>query len=239
MEKCYSNATKETKSAQMEKYRKFCEEFRGFVTPFPCSNRQLALYISYLTRTLKYSSIKGYVSALSVHMKSLGLKEVDYGNHQVYSAFRGARRSLGDNQKQAVPLLPHHLIRLGNHLTLNPGHVAFRAALLLSFRALLRKQNVTESDATLTRGDVTFHDWGVLVTVRKSKTIQFREKELIIPVSRVSDVRLCAVKWLEDRVRQTPAPLTAPLIIIPGGRGPTPLTYKDYQTTLKLACGRA
>ena len=235
MEECYAEATKETKSAQLEKYNKFCQEFKGFVTPFPCPSRQIALYISYLTRSLKYSSIKGYVSALSVYMKKMGFKEVDYNDYRVYSALRGARRTLGDNPKQAVPILPHHLIKLGKHLSPNQGHLAFRAALLLSFRALLRKQQVTDfTDATLTRSDVKMHEWGMM-----SKTIQFKQKVLHIPVSKVGDGRLCAVKWVTEHMIQSPAPPSSPLFIVPGPGGPTPMTYKMYQSTLKLTCGRA
>ena len=71
MASCYAEATKVTRASQMEKYNEFCREFSDFVTPIPCPPKQVALYISFLTKKLKFSSIKGYVSALSMYMKSI------------------------------------------------------------------------------------------------------------------------------------------------------------------------
>ena len=48
-------------------------------------------------------------------------------------------------------------------------------------QGLLRKSQVTMSDAALCRRDFTFYDWGLVLTVRPSKTIQFTERVLEIP----------------------------------------------------------
>ena len=239
MMQCYSEASLETKTAQLKKYKAFCEEFKDYLKPIPCPSKQVALYISYLTKTLKYSSIMGYVSALSIHLTSIGEPGVDYKDYKVYAAFRGARRMLGDKAKKAAPILPQHVIAITEQLTGNPGHVTFRAALLLSFRALLRKQHVTMSNAHLLREDITIHDWGMLVRVVKSKTIQYKQRELIIPVSRVADLRLCAVNWVERHIKEAPAPGKAPLFLVPGPSGLEGQDYQTYQSTLKLMCGRA
>ena len=239
MANCYAEATQATKTAQLEKYHKFCQEFREFVQPIPCNSKQVALYISYLTRSLKYSSIKCYVSALSIYLTSISQPAINYNDYKVYSAMRGARRALGDCPKQAAPILPHHLLAIGEQLKDSPGHNAFKAALLLAFRAMLRKQQVTVSDANLKREDVTIFEWGMLVRIKKSKTIQFRQRELLIPVSRVDDKRLCAVEWIELHIKSAPAPPGAPLVLLPGPGGWEGMSYKDYQGTLKLMCARA
>lgn len=239
MQRCYADASIETKAAQMEKYRKFCDEFSEFLDPIPCNSGQVALYVSFLTRSLQYSSVKGYISALSMYLKSVGQEGVDYKNYRVYAALRGARRTLGDITKQAAPILPHHILNIQQYLTGNTGHVSFKAALLLSFRALLRKQQVTKSEATLRRGDVTIHKWGLMLTVRRSKTIQYKQRELKIPVSRVEDTRLCAVTWIEKHMAQMPAGKKDPLFMIPGPAGPEAIPYKAYQLTLKMICKQA
>ena len=237
--KCYADATWSTKSTQLKKYLEFCNLYSEFVTSSPCPPRQVALYITHLSRTLKYSSVRGYVSALSIFLELVGGRGVDYKNHLVSTAFQGARRVLGQKVKQAAPLLPSHIVKLGEMLTEGPGHVAFRAALLLSFRALLRKQNVTDSDAMLTREDITIYKWGMMVRVRKSKTIQFQQKELLIPVTRVRDIRLCAVHWVSRHLDEVKAPKSAPLFLVPDEFGPRAQTYSDYSLTLKIACKRA
>ena len=239
MTQCYADSTLETKTAQLQKYSKFCTEFKDYLKPIPCKSKQVALYVSYLVKTLKYSSIKGYVSALSIYLQSIGEPAIDYNNYKVYAAMRGARRMLGDQPKQAAPILPHHILGICAHLTGNPGHVTFRAAMLLSFRALLRKQHVTLSNAHLLREDITIQDWGMMVRVSTSKTIQFKQKVLVIPVSRVPDERLCAVHWVERHLKQAPAPQKAPLFMNPGPAGLEGLSYDTYQSTLRLMCKRA
>ena len=106
--------------------------------------------------------------------------------------------------KQASPLLPHMLSRIFEELTLNPGHTAWRAAVLLSFRALLLKSQVTASEATLRRSDFTFFDWGMIVKVRRCKTIQFNERILEIPVSKCSNHTLCMVDWTRRHFLEIP-----------------------------------
>ena len=123
---CYADSSWETKSTQLKKYLEFCHEFKGFVTPTPCLSKQVALYITHLAKTMKYSSIKCYVSALSIFLISVGEPGVDYKSYLVTTAFKGCRRKLGDKVKQAAPILPHHLIKLGQYLSVNPGHTALK-----------------------------------------------------------------------------------------------------------------
>ena len=63
---------------------------------------------------------------------------------------------------------------------------------------------MTSSELMLTRGDFEFHDWGMVLTVRKSKTIQFRKRTLEISIVRSADRALCAVHWTELHFRQIP-----------------------------------
>ena len=77
--------------------------------------------------------------------------------------------------------------------------------MLCSFRALLRKCQVTSSESALRRKDFTFLPWGMLIRVRRSKTIQFAERMLEIPVARCPDTTLCAVHWTERNFREVSA----------------------------------
>ena len=107
----------------------------------------------------------------------------------------GTRRELGSAVKQAEPLLPEHLLAIVSMLTNSPGHVAFKAALLTSFRALLRKDQVTNTDNTLRRGDFEFFDWGMVITIRRSKTIQFKERVVKIPIVKLRKTEIYACHW--------------------------------------------
>ena len=57
----------------------------------------------------------------------------------IRNLMEGVKRKLGMAVKRASPILPCHMRTMFRHLTLNPGHISFRAA-LLTFRGLLQKQ---------------------------------------------------------------------------------------------------
>lgn len=76
-------------------------------------------------------------------------------------------------------------------------------ALILSFRTLLRKSNLVQTSykdqgMVVMRSDVEFSDTGILLHVKKTKTIQCSERVLQIPVNYVDYVDspgLCAECW--------------------------------------------
>lgn len=119
------------------------------------------------------------------------------------------------------------------------GHVAIRAAMLTSFRALLRKCQVTSSDSTLLRSDFSFFHWGMIIKLRRSKTIQFSERELLIPVARTSNKDLCAVYWCEKHFLQVDLPTTEPAFQVPSPDGFQPLPYRALQSAIKFFCSKA
>ena len=75
-------------------------------------------------------------------------------------------------------------------------------------------------------------EWGIVVSVGSSKTIQFKERTLDIPVVLASSSPLCAVTLLCDHFR--------PLFMIPKGWKLVPLQYplalKKLKTWGSLVC---
>ena len=123
---------------------------------------------------------------------------------------------------------------------MNPGHVSWRAAVLCCFRGLLRKCQVTMSDSTLQRGDFRFFDWGMIITIRRTKTIQFRQRVLQVPIARCLDARLCAVAWTERHFRELQAGDEDLAFRVPVGEGlSAPLPYGAYQSMLKMFARKA
>lgn len=192
--------------------------------------------MTFLARRLCYSSIRNYLSALCNHLKDLDCPPINYESHKIKKCIAGIRRLKGDSTKQAAPLLPPGLLRLFGMLQPTLGHTAVRAAMLLSFRALLRKGHVTMSDNALDRKDVTFHPWGLMLNITKSKTIQFREKVHQIPVVKTANRALCAVYWVERHFRECPAPPRANAFRLPRAGHSVPLTYTYYLKVIKQLC---
>lgn len=234
----YALSTQRTRSVQVRAYLQFCEEFEDRLSPYPCGDDQVCLYMTFLARRLCFSSIRNYISALSIHLKDLECIPVDYSSHKVKKCMMGIRRLKGDGVSQAAPLLPPGLLSLCEALRPTVGHSAVRAAMLLSFRALLRKGHVTASEERLSRGDITFHPWGLMVNVRKSKTIQYKERVHKIPVARLRKVDLCAVHWVSRHFAECPAPPTAQAFRMPKNGNSIPLTYWFYLSVLKFVCAR-
>ena len=230
--------TKQARSVQVQAYMAFCAEYEGHVEPYPCSVDQVCLYMVYLARRLCFSSIRNYISALNNYLKDLGCTPIDYECHRVKKCMRGIRRVKGDGVKQAEPMLPGMLRRMFANMRGTAGHIVVKAAMLVSFRALLRKCHVTESDSTLLRGDIEFHKWGLMLHIRRSKTVQFGERVHKIPVARLKDVELCAVHWVEEHFRQCPAPAGARAFRVPRGGHSVPLGYNYYLGVIRCMCCR-
>ena len=240
MSRHYAPASQETRDIQMKKYDEFCNEFEGVIKPYPCDSAQVCLYITHMTKTLKYRSIRNYVSALNNDLQLRGHPQVVYEDYNIRRCFAGARRTLGDKVKQAEALLPKNIVLLLSKLSESRGHVSFRAALLTCFRGLLRKAHVTVSSASLRRQDITFHSWGMMIHVDRSKTIQFAERTVDIPVANSSNRSMCAVYWTRRHFTELPAGPGDQAFRVPaGGGGSAPLEYRDYHNTLKLACERS
>ena len=238
----YSKNSSLTRKTQIKKYLKFVELFGIDRSPLPCSMVQVALYATWLARSLRYSSITNYLSGLNYFFKLHEFLPIDFDNYILSSTLRGIRRVKGDTPKRALPLLPNLLLKIFAFLLDTAGHVAWRAAVLCSFRGLLRKAHITDSDSSLLREDFRFYDWGVIITIKRSKTIQFGERIVEIPIARCSDKRLCAVFWSERHFRQLPADPKDKAFRIPTSRGGNlskPFPYSNFQDTLRLFANKA
>lgn len=112
------------------------------------------------------------------------------------------------------------------------------AAIVLCFRSLLRKSNVLPSTYALDknilrRSDIRFYSWGMMLTIRASKTIQFKERELQIPIFYMPSSPLCAVTLLKEHWQHFSASPEAPLFFKIVKSEVKPLLYNDVLTFLK------
>ena len=120
----------------------------------------------------------------------------------------------------ASPILPSQLLKMCAYMSDSLGHVAIKAALIMGFRGLLRKSQLTASKSSSLRGDIKFYSWGMVITVRKSETIQFKDREFLIPISRyVRDMWLCAVYWMSRHFEEVPLPDSEAALKVPSPRG--------------------
>ena len=184
-----------TRRSQWKHYFKFCHEFDQ--VPLPASLETVLLYLAFMADRFKYVTIINYLSALWVLHKLSGFSHVDPKSFEIHVTLRGIRRTLGDATKQARPISVDELLKIYYILDLSVTEdLAFWCALLLCFRGLLRKSNVVEERLAVLVKDVSFFPWGVLLAVRRTKTISFKERVLELPFAWITDSPFCVATYL-------------------------------------------
>lgn len=237
----YAETTKQTYCTHRRSYLSFCAKY-GYV-PVPASTDTLCRYVASLTHSLKYSSIKQYINIVRLLHLEWGLPNPLQNNFWLNTTLRGIRRVHGDVTVHKLPLTPDILSRIYQLLDMrNPMHTCVWAAALLMFFGLLRRSNVLPSVVKpnlsgkhLQRKDVLFHSWGIMLVFRHTKTIQFQERSLHIPLPRKPGSIFCPVQAtflaLENN---TSLPMTAPVFVLPGGDALTASVFvKQIQSCLQ------
>ena len=104
------------------------------------------------------------------------------------------------NQLQMMPITPDILRSIHTYLDLSQNiDKAFWAACVCSFFTFFRKctlfpvNSIHNCDTELCRKDAKFNDHHVVITVKHTKTIQFKERLLQVPVPCISKSVLCPV----------------------------------------------
>ena len=148
-----------TRRSQWKDYHEFCATYD--VTPLPCTEEGVCLYVAYMTRKFKYSSIEGYVSALSYLQQMHGYAPINASNFMVKRTMLGAKRKLGYSPVQAMPLRPEHLLQFYAQLDMCVSfHLCWWTAAITAFRGLLRKAHITKSSQCICVNNVKFYEWG-------------------------------------------------------------------------------
>ena len=192
----YSENTKRTRSVQLRRYEEFCR-IQGFVC-FPLVSVVMRKYVAHLGKDLCYSSIQQYLSAIIVHSRILGYPDETRESLGLLWILGGIKRWKGDLVISSSCLFPADLLGIRDLLDLRKMEdMVFWVSCLIMFRTLLRGSNLFDSDMAILYEDVKCTEWGVLFTIRKTKTIQYKQRLLEIPVALVPGHPLCLIKCLK------------------------------------------
>ena len=228
-EQCWAPNSKTAYKSRWKRYYSFCGEF-GFV-PLPASVMTICLYITHLTKTVSFVTIKNYVSSVWVLHDCEGVSHVDPEHFQIKSTMAGAKRVLGNATRQVDPLLPADMLQLFKALDMRVwADFVFWCALILCYRCLLRVSHVAVSPHTLRVKDLYFWPGGMDVVVHSSKTIQYKERIQRIPVWEAPGSPLCPVTALRLYVERAGLGQESFLF---------DFTYRKMVTSLKQLCVKA
>jgi hypothetical protein len=166
----------------------------------------VCLYVTKLAETCSYRTIKNYINGICILHLEAGLTNPLPAMFNLERTLRGIKRVKGDvqpNRKFAVT--PNILSRVLRRLDLfSPEAMAFAAAMLVAFFGFFRKTNVcplqegtnpVTDQSPIRKGDFEFAEDMSLVCInlRRTKTIQFGQRTLRVPLPAIPDSILCPV----------------------------------------------
>ena len=154
----------------------------------------------------------------------LGLDCPTPSEFELHMTTRGLRKTLAHTPSPKLPVTPSMLRDLHSRLDLDNGRdLACWVGFLFLFFSFMRSSNlVPRSRPTfdpakqLTIGDVTITTSGLVLRARWSKTIQFWERELEIPLAALPNSPLCPVRAYQ-RLRS----------LVPGGSSDPAISYSQ------------
>lgn len=227
-EKAWARMTAATYRTQLQCYLEFAQLLNKCAVPV--SNDVLLFYVIYLVKVRKFTfaSVRQYLNTVT-HIK-LFPDPVD-GNNHLNNLLRGIKRELGAAQTPVDAITQSLLSRIQTTMNIKTMEdLSFWCACLIAFYRLLRPNNITSRDAfdsttDLCRTDLTYCAWGYLLTLRHTKTIQFREREVTVclPKTYTSNA-LCPAVQAYLGVTVSADPL-GPLSLMQNGRA---LTYNCF-----------
>ena len=193
----FAESTNRTYAAQKLVYFEFCHKMS--IAPILLSQCDLGRYIAYLSRKLCFTSIRQYLNVVRILHVEAGLPNPLENNWYVSSILKGIRRVKGDASQQKLPITLDILRKIFSQLDLHCSlDRVFWAACLVAFYSLFRKSNllipsidVFDPNKHLCASDASFTPEGVVLSVRWSKVIQFRERTLQIPLPRIPNSAFC------------------------------------------------
>ena len=216
-------------------YFRFCALYS--LVPLPATEHRVCLYIAYLSTRLSYVSITNYLSALWYLHKINGYSHVEPSSFALRQTLLGTKRLLGAASKQSPPLNPFQLRCIYNRLDMNDDFdYCFWCAIIVCFRCLLRKAHVTVSGMHLTKGSFHFFPWGVLVFLDKTKTIQYGERTLRVPVCFSKGSIFCVASHMEGLFKRSAIAVSEMAFSYSKGGRLCRLTYSAFSAKLRNIC---
>lgn len=150
---------------------------------------------------------------------------------------------MGDCVARKEPITNEILLKLFSHFDFhNHLHVCMRALFLVVFFSFLWISNLVPyklSDVAdpqachLTPSNVTFTSQGAYVS--RIKTIQFRERQLEVPLPRVPSSPLCPVTALQQYLASLQLPLSSPLFVYKSQDAYRPILAHLYNAFIKAS----
>lgn len=237
----YQPGTWSNITSQVSGYYRFCDQYG--LQYLPASPQQLTRFAVFLFEVKKLSpdTISNHISTVRTLHGLAGLALPQPSTYVHNRVIAGMKNRTKKPTKQAVAVTPEMLAQIYHAVDFSSClEMVTWVAILMGFHCLLRVSNLTAPssktfDCTrhLMRKDIRMHDNIMLVHIRWSKTLQYRERKLLIPVIPFSEQWLSAVQWFNYMISIIPAGPQDPAFAVPTDKGLQPLTYHQLSRLLR------
>ena len=221
----YAPGTQKNHRSQWKSYLAFCLYFD--LTPVPATAHVVSLYCQFLSRTLTPQSIRNYLSGVKLLHLIAGFDFPFLQSYEVRLTLRGIQRLAKHTPNRAPPITPDILSKLVSVIDLEDGkEVTIMCAFLFTFFLFARVSNILPHVASrfdrvhhLCRGDIHECQAGLLVLFKWSKTNQFCQRRVMLPLVRLESNPICPVAMYSRMCSFYPAPSQAPAFTYSSRRG--------------------
>ena len=189
-----SNNTLRAYKSDYNDFALFCS--KNNFQSMPTMPKIMALYLTHLSKTSKYSTLKRRLASIGILHKMKG-HYIDTKDPIILENLMGIKRTIGSNQKGKKPLLINNLKSLikaidqSNEKGLKK--IRDKALLLIGFSGGFRRSELVDIE----NEDVEFVKEGVKIFVKRSKTDQSGEG-MIKAIPYFDNQNYCPVKALKN-----------------------------------------
>lgn len=191
----YVARAENTIDAYKSDWRDFCEWCKYHdQNAFPAEPETIVNYINDLADNAKANTVARRISALTENFDAAGLRDNPCRFPIVKNALRGIKRMKGTMQHGKAPILFEDIKEMLTYVEgTEPQQLRDKAILLIGFYGAMRRSEIAGMDVE----DLNFTRLGLLVTLRKSKTDQFDQGQ-VIAIPYVKEKEICAVTALQN-----------------------------------------
>ena len=164
-----ANNTLRAYQSDFRDFSAFC--IKNGLSAIPTQPKIIALYVTHLSKTSKFSTLKRRIASISVIHKLKG-HYLDTKHPIIMENLHGIKRTLGSRQKAKKPILINDLkliIKVINED--NKEHLRDKALILVGFAGGFRRSELVN----LENEDMEFVNEGVKILIKRSKTDQSGE----------------------------------------------------------------
>ena len=221
-------------------FTQFCSDLR--VRPLPVQPATILRYISFLSATGRsYGTVQNHISTIKHYHRLFGFPP---GWENLYSfqlALRGCKRFLGAAPARKLAITPILLSRMVSLFdATQPLQAAMRALFLVAFFSFLRKSNLVVPSARVNspkvprRSDFHMSQHGAFLNIHATKTIQFFQRALCVPLPSIPGSPLCPVAALQHHLRLNAVRPSDPLfsVLSSADHITRPLTFRHFSSFL-------